>query len=34
MEYVIKVDSGFSISQQVWDSLYLQDKESTIYQSY
>lgn len=34
MKYVIKVDRDFSISQQVWNSLYSQDKESTIYQSY
>ena len=32
MKYVINVDRDFPISQQVWDSLYSQDKESTIYQ--
>lgn len=34
MKYVIEVDKNFSISQQIWDRLYFQDKESTIYQSY
>ena len=34
MKCITKIDRNFSISQQVWDSLYLQDKESSIYQSY
>lgn len=33
MKYVIMVDRDFSISQQLWNSLYSQDKESSIYQS-
>lgn len=34
MKCLIKIDRTFSISQQVWDDLFLKDKESTIYQSY
>ena len=34
MKYAIKLDCDFSISKDIWDKLYYQDKEATIFQSY